>query len=385
MGHLGPDRRIAVALDELNAFAAAVLEAVRYLGGPPDPQEWAHALGLPLGSKVGPLTLRGRLDGEREHEARLALDGAAWSLVVGQRLMYQDGAWVPSLYAHAVVVPEAPIGRITLTWPGPGLAAFLHGHHGPGRRAGITALRSLDQYAAGPVVAVDASWAPDALRDAARAQLASWVLARAVADTPQDFVSSVTLSADALGWLQDWARRLVRRGDPVAAGDLLAVAQRALRAGSPAGHRAYWRARLSGDRGGIVRNALALLGGREVQPREGEPPAEAGEELRPGGQLVAFGPVLGRTAAYARLRRAGMRPDDFLTPEALARWLADHAPAPAKPPLAPQRRAIVEALVEKGWQREAARKLERRWRGLPPEEQQRRLVRLLARHGGDAP
>jgi SOS response regulatory protein OraA/RecX len=44
---------------------------------------------------------------------------------------------------------------------------------------------------------------------------------------------------------------------------------------------------------------------------------------------------------------------------------------------------MVATLVDRKWTPEAARRLERRWRLLPPDEQLARLNRLLVRRGYD--
>jgi hypothetical protein len=80
---------------------------------------------------------------------------------------------------------------------------------------------------------------------------------------------------------------------------------------------------------------------------------------------------LGRTSAYARLRRADppRSVGDFATAEELANFLVAHAPPPPKPPLPQARRDIIDALKAMGWKPHAARMEESRLRKLSPGEQ----------------
>ena len=259
-------------------------------------------------------------------------------------------------YAHLAVLLEsaadpagsgAPFGEVILTWPAAGLPAVLRALPRSTRADALRAFLALDLYSPGPIVAVDGTWRPGALRAAVLAGLCAWALR----------TGWWTLDAPAYDWFAEWARRAGRSPDELDPAEVYEIAQRGVRPGSPAGHRAYWR--------------------QTVRPTRGPDRMRAALDL-----CTNRGQPLGRSAAYERLRRGGVHVRDFATPTALAAWLSQNAPSPPKPALPDARRDVRDQLLDLGWTPAGARKFEYRLRPLPQDEQARRVRAALARRTG---
>jgi hypothetical protein len=176
------------------------------------------------------------------------------------------------------------------------------------------------------------------------AQLVDWIIrVQGKRDVP-------TLADDALVWWHDWVERAARRRPgTLSLGEGYEVAPRSVRPATPAGHRVYWRESLRPHSNSLVNEASAELG-------------------------------ISRTTIFNRLRQGQRHLDDFGAADdpfkLLIRYLQEQAPAGK---LEPERRQIVDTLIEEGMKPDSARKLERRSRNLPEAQQQERLLAALAR------
>lgn len=122
-----------------------------------------------------------------------------------------------------------------------------------------------------------------------------------------------------------------------------------MRPATPAGHRVYWRESLRPHSDSLVKEASAQL-------------------------------RFSRTTIYNRLRQGQRHLADFGAAgdplRLLIQYLQEQAPAGK---LAPERRQVVNTLIESGMKSDSARKLERRVRNLPKDQQSERLLAALAR------
>ena len=216
-------------------------------------------------------------------------------------------------------------------------------------------VRSADALGASPQVAIDPAWSDRNLRETVMAQVCEWVLR-----SPRQ---GAELASDAVDWYARWASRAA--GREVGAGELYEFVRGgeahpgALPPDSPGGHRAYYRKSLRSQEGRV---------------------AEAARRVG-----------LSRRQAYRRLVATGRRLDEFESIQAVVASLISNAPKKTG-----ARRELVERLVQRRLQRtpahrqateqrrahEWARKLERRTRSLPPEEQNQRIIRALRRQAG---
>jgi len=210
-------------------------------------------------------------------------------------------------------------------------------------------LQSLDALTRGSAVAVDFDWAPPLVRDSVMAQIAEWHVR---IDGSEYARGGPMLTDDAYQWWCRWARRVARqRDDAVAPGDVFGVAKRSVRPASAAGHHRYWKKSLEAHRADdVVQQVATMLG-------------------------------ISRRTVFNRLRKGERRLAEFYgeadAARALYDWLADR-PSNANR-ISDDRRAVIESLEAAGVSHEAARKLERRTRGLPPEVQRNRLQRAIER------
>jgi hypothetical protein len=211
-------------------------------------------------------------------------------------------------------------------------------------------MQGIDTLTRGVVVTIDPNWRDEGLRATVMAQIVEWCFR--VSKHSEAF--GLPLPAqDAIDWWQDWAVRVVRRGrdaDHPDVGDLYQIAARSVRPARAAGHRLFWK------------KSLAALHSESL--------------LR---QAAGAADISLRTA-YNRLRQGGRQTSDFLGAVdplgELTDFLRRQAPARC---LAVERHTLLEVLESAGWNKEAARKLERRLRTLPPDEQERRIRANLAR------
>lgn len=210
-------------------------------------------------------------------------------------------------------------------------------------------LQSLDSLTRGLEVVVDFGWKPSFVRDSVMAQVAEW---HERIHGLEHARGAPTLTDDAYRWWFQWVRRVARQGEnAVTPTDVFMVAKRSIRPASAAGHHRYWKKSLQAHRADDVAQRIATMLG------------------------------ISRRTVFNRLHKGEKRLEEFYSEPDAARalydWLTDR-PSNAKR-ISDDRRAVLESLQAAGVSFEAARKLERRTRALPPEVQRKRLQKAIER------
>ncbi len=343
-----------------------------------------RALSPPPGFRLG----RGSWGGGRwDHEVwtngelEAALVGAGWYLRIEQRPGYEGASTNPRRREALVRVGLNPSGidgeihvRLALTDSGDTRESldarlkFTHETEGlldsmpallrrdlsqidSSRRELRNTLQALDDLSNFVPITVDPDWGPRFMRESVMAQVADFVVRLDGGGWPP----LPTLAEDAWRWWFGWVLQLSRAApdsDELSLTDLFEIAGRTVRPDSPAGHREYWKKSLRvRHRGkGAVDRAAELAG-------------------------------IARSTAYDRLRRAGKSVDDFQLEADHVEALASFLTGVADPRQLPRnRRFIVDYLVTQGMKENSARRLERRVREMPPEEQEQKIRKAVERH-----
>ena len=220
-----------------------------------------------------------------------------------------------------------------------------------GIRMAKAALKALDVLGPHPIVVIDPTWKEPQIRETVMAQIIEWIV-RVDDSAAEPDLSGPHLASDVYDWWLNWANKTARRTsqDPLSLSDVYEVAKRSLQPRRAAGHRAYWRESLMPRAENLITRAAAIGG---VSPR----------------------------TAYERLKRGSKRVADFPKDDSeldsVVAFLGEQAPAVRSLP--EKSRLIINALCESGMKENSARKLERRIRKLPPEEQAERLSDAVKR------
>ena len=206
--------------------------------------------------------------------------------------------------------------------------------------------QGLDALSRYIVVRIDPEWEPRALKESVMAQVAEWL----VRVRRHPHAVDLELDSDVWRWWQSWALHTPGSTATTELAEILEIAGRTVRPDHPARQRAYWTKSLRHrrTRPGIVDKAAIVAG-------------------------------IARSTAYDRLRRAGRTVADFENAQNPIRDLAGFLHSAASYHLTNDRHTVINELTAGGMKEASARKLERRIRHLPPEEQVRRVKRALRR------